>query len=83
MFTISPAVNPLETKDDSTYHIGQVRSIKHMARKHYHGEILKAEQIPQAASKFVLVEHTSVFGRMAFDCKRRQTFFRKYPFSEL
>lgn len=54
-----------------------------MARKHYHGEILKAEQIPQAASKFVLVEHTSVFGRMAFDFKRRQTFFRKYPFSEL
>lgn len=66
MFIISPAVNHLEIKDDSKYHVRQVRSIKHMASKHDHVEILKAEQNPQAASKFVLDEHTSVFGRMAF-----------------
>ena len=55
MFTISPAENHLETKDDSKYHAGQAHSIKHMASKRYHVEILKAEQIPQAPANLFLL----------------------------
>lgn len=55
MFTVFPAENHLETKDDSKYHAGQAHSIKHMASKRYHVEILKAERSPKLPANLFLL----------------------------